>query len=320
MSLVWRLFWFFVAPSMIAVGPFVLEASSAGRVLLGFTLVALWAFALNQWLKYRARAGWVAYQLHPKDMLSYLCKDAKWALRFGADRLAWFKGTQLAIRDELRQGRRLRVHGRPAGKWGDGTFRHPADFIEPDFWAHGDLNWIRLLNAEYVGDIDAYNRGSGERPERSFDDVKFSRQELENIWPRRGWASRLLWPTPFEPFEYPPSGQDDPWAQERRTPQPSDAAPVRKLLARADELVNRSVTSKSAFRDWRSAYRSWVADVVEHFRAVGNENEALLFPQLEPVYRGELSDAYGPKHKALLYRLWRQREWLRKKREPQGSP
>jgi hypothetical protein len=51
---------------------------------------------------------------HPKEVLRYLCKDAKWAQQFGSNRTAWFKSTSMALRDELRQGRRLRAQGRPS--------------------------------------------------------------------------------------------------------------------------------------------------------------------------------------------------------------
>ncbi len=140
---------------------------------------------------------------HPKDLVRYLCDTAKWSERF-EDKMAWYRATQLALRDELCQGRRLRAQGRPSGKWGDGSFRYPADFIEREFWVDGDLNWMRLLNADYEGDIDAWNR----KEKKSFDDVMFCRREVEAIWPRRSWLRRRLYPTQLEVIEKPPYGPE----------------------------------------------------------------------------------------------------------------
>jgi hypothetical protein len=100
----------------------------------------------------------------------------------------------------------LRAQGRPSGKWGDGSFRYPADFIDRDFWVDGDLNWMRILNADYEGDIDAWNP----REKKSFDDVMFCRREVEGIWPKRGWLRRWFRPIPFKPIERPPYGPP-PW-------------------------------------------------------------------------------------------------------------
>ena len=150
--------------------------------------------------------------MHPKELFHYLCKDAHWATRFGADKLAWFNATKLALRDELLQGRVLRAQGRPAGKWQDGGFRYPADFIDRDFWRGGEINWMRLLNIDYSGDIDAYDPGHNGRAQVSFDDVKFCRREVEAIWPPRPWILRKFRPVPIEPFGKPPYGAA-PWRQ-----------------------------------------------------------------------------------------------------------
>ena len=144
--------------------------------------------------------------MNPKEMFRYLCDDAKWSEQF-QDKLEWFHAVQQVVRDELRQGRRLRAMGRRDGTF-DGRFVNPADFIDREFWEHGDLNWTRIIYVKYSGPIDAYDRTH----EKTVVDVMLCRREVENIWPVRGWVRRKLRPTPFEPFEDPPS-RPAPWLE-----------------------------------------------------------------------------------------------------------
>ena len=181
------------------------EFSWLAAAAAGFLFVlGVWGLGRDA---YRQRQIAFVPDLHPKDLARYLCDAAKWSERFN-DKLAWFGATKLALRDELRQGRRLKAHGRPSGKWADGSFRHPSDFIEREFWIRGDLNWMRIINADYEGDIDAYDRGYGEQPKKSYDDVMFCRREVEAVWPKRSRLRRWLKPIPFEPFEVPPYGPE----------------------------------------------------------------------------------------------------------------
>jgi len=173
-----------------------------------------WAFApLTVWLLIayvrrhaHTQSNAVAvYDMHPREVALYMANDARWGEQF-KDKKSWYDAVEIALRDELRKGRRLKAEGRPSGKWGDGTFRYPADFIEREFWKQGNLNWIRLINADYHGDIDAYNHGYGDEPKKSFDDVKFCRDEVMAIWPPRSKLGKWLRATPFTVIEKPPYG------------------------------------------------------------------------------------------------------------------
>ena len=134
----------------------------------------------------------------PKQLMRYLCDDAKFGDAY-RDQKSWFFAAETAIRDELKKGRRLRAEGRLPGRWGDGQFRHPADFINKEFWINGHLNWIRILNSDYHGPIDAWDSVKKE----GFEDIKFCREEVEAIWPKRNFLIRALMPRHFTPFEKP---------------------------------------------------------------------------------------------------------------------
>ncbi len=174
-------------------------------IIIGAAFLA----ALVTYHQLRISTGKIEFKpdMSPKDLMRYLCKRAKFGREFD-DRHSWWRAAQTEIRDELKKGRRLRAEGRAPGQWTDGQFRFPADFIEREFWQTGDLNWILIMNQDYDGPIDAFDRTT----ETSFVDVKFCRDEVELIWPKRNVLNFWLSPAHFEPFEK-PEYRPPPWSE-----------------------------------------------------------------------------------------------------------
>ena len=156
--------------------------------------------------------------MDPKELYRYLWEDSKWGEQFDK-KLVWFNAVKQAVTDELRQGRRLRCMARQPGSFGDGTFRYPADFVDREFWEHGELNWLRMIYVKGEPPIDAYDR----KHERKIVDVRLCRKEVEAIWPTRNWLRRKLKPPKFSPFEDPMSRP--PPAQAEGKPAPALEAP-----------------------------------------------------------------------------------------------
>jgi hypothetical protein len=195
------------------IGPYSIEMSFAGRTILVLLLLAIAATAVNQWGAHQERHGRATYDMHPKDAVRYLWRESEWGKQFWGDATEFLRAVQMPMRDQLRSGG-LKAQARPSGKWGSGEFRYPADILDRNFWAHGDLDWWRLINKEYNGDIGASSRGYGGEPPEQFDDVRLSKKELISLWPRRSSYSRWRYePAVPEPFATPNYGPP-PWSRE----------------------------------------------------------------------------------------------------------
>jgi hypothetical protein len=188
-------------------------------LLLGATFLVAFGpqlWALFRWSRDTSRPHDFEANMHPRDFAEYMRSKAKWSERFD-DRLDFYQSLELELRDKLYRKDGLQAQGRLSGKWGDGRFRNVADIIPRDYWKDGKINWMRLSNADYSGDIDAYVPGG--RGEPSFDDVMFDRRQVEAFWPPRSWWRQKLRPAKFPLLEKPQYGPP-PWLKDAEAKRP----------------------------------------------------------------------------------------------------
>lgn len=96
--------------------------------------------------------------------------------------------------------------------------------------------------------------------------------------------------------------------------EPHVSEPLAKLVARADEMIERTVTSEGEFGQWKAGYSLWLDDTLSSLRRLvrGGESAALAFSELAAIYYGEVR-SFNKEHESMLHRLKRQRKWLREK-------
>ena len=208
---------------------------ASGWTRLAILLLGLSLLGLAGYLSHRSSSqqsysrGTVIGDMHPKELFSYLCGEARWGEQF-SNRTEWFRAVQVLIRDALyHKDSPIQVSGRRPGRWDDGQPRYPADIVPRSFWQEGDLNWIIILNGAYSGPVDAYDRVA----KQTVEDVMFYRHQVEAMWKRRSKLRRLIRPARFEPFEIIPS-TSAPWL-EHAGPVSTDATSPLKFIDKHQE-------------------------------------------------------------------------------------